>query len=285
MELLQLQYFCDAAITENFSKTAKKYTVPASNISQSVKRLESELGTSLFARSANKIQLNETGKAFYQSVRAALDILADARQTAQATQKSKTIRVNTHICRRVVMNTIARFQRLHPDVSFVTSHTPAGVITDYDILVTDKDMDTHYIKTAGANDDLLLAYNPAYYSFPEPVTVGDLRDSPFVTMQSGNSMYTYIHKICNRFGFDPHIALQSEDPYYIRKCIESGLGISIVSELSWRGQFSEQVVLAKLGSYRRTAFVYQRPGADPLLQEFYRMLVEDFKTQDRHNDA
>ena len=42
MELLQLTYFCDAAVTQNFSKTAQKYNVPPSNISQSIKRLEIE---------------------------------------------------------------------------------------------------------------------------------------------------------------------------------------------------------------------------------------------------
>ena len=50
MELLQLKYFCDAAQSENFSKTAKKFGVPTSNISQSVKRLEKELSTPLFAQ-------------------------------------------------------------------------------------------------------------------------------------------------------------------------------------------------------------------------------------------
>lgn len=47
MELLQLTYFCDAASTQNFSQTAKRLNVPPSNISQSVKRLEEELGAEL----------------------------------------------------------------------------------------------------------------------------------------------------------------------------------------------------------------------------------------------
>ena len=57
MELLQLKYFCNAAETENLSKTAKKYLVPTSNISQSIKRLEKELGCELFEHSTNKITL------------------------------------------------------------------------------------------------------------------------------------------------------------------------------------------------------------------------------------
>ena len=47
MELLQLQYFCDAAERESFSATAKAYFVPPSAVSQSVKRLELELGVPL----------------------------------------------------------------------------------------------------------------------------------------------------------------------------------------------------------------------------------------------
>ena len=49
MELLQLKYFCDAAHTENFSATAKKFGVPTSAVSQSISRLEKELGSIFFS--------------------------------------------------------------------------------------------------------------------------------------------------------------------------------------------------------------------------------------------
>ena len=48
MEMLQLRYFYDSARTESFSKTAKKYMVPVSSVSASIKRLEKELDTELF---------------------------------------------------------------------------------------------------------------------------------------------------------------------------------------------------------------------------------------------
>ena len=59
MEMLQLKYFKDAAETQNFSKTAQKFTVPTSAVSQSIRRLEKEMGTPLFARTSNRITLNE----------------------------------------------------------------------------------------------------------------------------------------------------------------------------------------------------------------------------------
>ena len=65
MEILQLLYFCSAAETENFAQTAKVYGVPATSISQSVRRLEKELEVTLFDRVANGVKLNERGKVFY----------------------------------------------------------------------------------------------------------------------------------------------------------------------------------------------------------------------------
>ena len=79
MEILQLKYFCDAAQTENFSVTAAKHHVPTSCVSQSVRRLEKELGCELFFRSANRISLNENGKRFYGGVQRALNALEEAK--------------------------------------------------------------------------------------------------------------------------------------------------------------------------------------------------------------
>jgi LysR family transcriptional repressor of citA len=62
MEFLQLRYFLDSAHTQSLAKTAKKHMVPASSVSAAIKRLEEELGCSLFDRTANRITLNENGR-------------------------------------------------------------------------------------------------------------------------------------------------------------------------------------------------------------------------------
>ena len=62
MTIRQLQYFCDAAQTENFAMVAEKYTVPPSTVSVAIKHLEEEMGVHLFDRSANRISLNAKGK-------------------------------------------------------------------------------------------------------------------------------------------------------------------------------------------------------------------------------
>ena len=61
MELLQLRYFYETAKHQSIAKTAKKYMVPPSSVSASIKRLETELDVSLFERQSNKITLSEKG--------------------------------------------------------------------------------------------------------------------------------------------------------------------------------------------------------------------------------
>ena len=50
MELLQLQYFAEVARLESFTKAAQSLHISQPALSQTVKRLENELGVKLFER-------------------------------------------------------------------------------------------------------------------------------------------------------------------------------------------------------------------------------------------
>ena len=58
-----------------------KFNVPPSDISQSVRRLETELGVKLFTRSANRISVNEKGREAYGYFSRALKIVFASSRT------------------------------------------------------------------------------------------------------------------------------------------------------------------------------------------------------------
>ena len=62
MEIQQFRYFLTAARYENLTKAADELHIAQPALSQSVKRLETELGVSLFDRKNHRIELNEQGK-------------------------------------------------------------------------------------------------------------------------------------------------------------------------------------------------------------------------------
>ncbi|MBD7939663.1 LysR family transcriptional regulator [Cytobacillus sp. Sa5YUA1] len=68
MEILQLKYFQTVAYTEHISLAAKQLNIAQPSLSLTIKRLEDELGTTLFDRKGRNIQLNESGKILLKHV-------------------------------------------------------------------------------------------------------------------------------------------------------------------------------------------------------------------------
>ncbi len=278
MELLQLKYFCDAAITENFSATAKKYNVPPSNISQSIKRLEQELGVPLFQRYSNKLALNEEGRGFYEKVHAALSLLEEARNgVGQGLEKGKlTLCVNTN--RRVVMQTVERFRLLYPGIDISTRFNTDVKTEPFDLIVDSEEPGREWNAQKMFSEEILLALPKNHpLANREPLTVADLADQPYITMDEHSNLCKLTHRVCREYGFDPHIAIYSNDPFYIRKCVEMGLGLAFVPSLSWRGQFSDRICFKKISRTTRDTFVYSHRERflSPAAAEFMKLLTEE----------
>ena len=195
MEMLQLIYFRHAAQTQNFSETAKHFRVPASNISQSIKRLEKELQTKLFVRKVNRVYLNDAGRRFYEKVNLALNLLNEAKESATYHTHPQTIRLCILVHRRIVLLAIEKFQQQYPNVQFVTTHSLVSDMSEYDIVVTDKQLDCAHDKHPVLDENFVLAYNPKQFTFPAPLTAETLKNCPFITMSDGSSIWENTQKI------------------------------------------------------------------------------------------
>ena len=258
MEILQLTYFCSAAETENFSKTAKKFNVPASNISQSIHRLEEELGVRLFDRTANRISLNNFGKQFYQDVNCALSLINNARtKILESDEINGEIRILALTNRRIVTKAVEIFEKKYPLVSFFINHFEDENIDNYDLIITDKLLsDKRFSKKLLVEEDILLAMAKSNPLSNKKISVKDLENERFISMNEKSGIYDLTHQICATGGFIPEIVIQSDDPFYIRKYIEMGMGVSFIPSVSWKGLFSDNVVCKKLTETKRLTYVY-----------------------------
>ena len=259
MELLQLKYFCDAAQTQNFSKTASKYHVPPSNISQSIKRLEKELDVKLFDRKSNCLTLNEKGKNFYTKVSEALKIIGNAKSEATDSNDKGILKICIMTNRLTVTKTIEEFAKKYPEVIISSAYSLLDDFKDFDIIISDEnfradDMEKEMI----VSEEISLAVNKENpLAFKETISSKDLLVENFICMNEESSLYLITQKICNSMNFQPNIVMQSPDPIFVRKCVDLNLGITFAPAISWQGQFSDKVILKKLDGFYRTTYAYK----------------------------
>ena len=283
MEILQLRYFCDAAETENFSKTARKFLVPTSNISQSIKRLENELEVKLFDRASNRLKLNEQGRNFYIKINNALSIIDSAKKEILDDGISGKIKICILTNRRVVMQVAEKFRKLYPDVSIVINHSLADGAENFDIIIADdmaelKQMERRMI----SEEDISLAVKRGNeLTDKKKITTEDMRMQSFISMNNESSLYRVTLAACKRMGFEPDIVIQSDDPFYIRRCVELGLGVAFVPTISWKGQFSDEIVIKKINGFKRITYAYSHSGqyTSKVTKVFLSMLIDEFKRE------
>lgn len=257
MELLQLKYFCDAAETENLSRTAKKFLVPTSNISQSIKRLEKELGIELFEHRTNRISLNSAGRRFYSDASKALSLLESAKAGAQETDELKgDIHMICMSNRRIVTNAIETMIQRYPHVNFIIHHSMQTNV-DYDVFIADTCPFEYSTRVHIVDEDICIAMNKSHrLAGMADFSVSELENERFITMTPNSSLYRITAISCADAGFSPNIAIQTDDPFYLRKYVEMGLGIAFVPERSWSGLWSEKVLLKKVGNLQRKTYAF-----------------------------
>lgn len=282
MEILQLTYFCDAAQSENFSQTAKKFQVPPSAISQSVHRLEKELGTSLFYRDANRIRLNPDGRMFYEEIKAALSLIDRAKGRIKDRRDGMCGQIGMFIGanRRAVTLTIERFRKIYPQVNFLLNHSSLNDPMAYDLVITHD-----VVRCAGMEKRLLrrekmfLAIEKEHpLAKKESLTLADFAGESFISMHTGSSLREVTEAACKDAGFFPKFTVQSDDPTYIRKYVELGMGVSLAPEFSWHGQFSDHVLLRDVGEIYRDTYLFSHDlASQPIyVRRFAKMLLETF---------
>ena len=280
MEILQLQYFCDSAECENFSKTAQKYNVPTSSVSQSIRRLERELNITLFDRTANKIKLNEKGRFFYENVKNGLDFIKYAKDgVLDCSECSGEIKILIATNRRIVTKVIEKFKNKYSDVTFLINHEDTKE-NNYDIIVSDNVSAYSRLEhQLLIKDEIVLAVSKESDILKKDFDVKDLQNEKFIVMNDNASLNTITGNLFNKYEINPQIAIKCDDPHYIREYVEMGLGVSFIPKIAWHGLFSEKVKYIKLENCVRNSYVFYGKYLTKIKKLFLNDLISGFKEE------
>ena len=279
MEILQLRYFCHAARCENFSKTAAYYNVPTSNISRAVRCIEKELGAKLFDRTANRLTLTESGRVFYTHVYNALSELELGIDTVKEhlVTPCGELRLLISSCRRIVTKAIEECKQEYPDIRFSVKH---GVHEgEYDFVISDiPPSKSQFTVTELMSEKMLLAVPPTSELYGGKLFAESLAKQPFISLGEGTRLHSMTVSICESYGFTPNIAIQTDDPHYVLKYLEMGMGVAFFPQKSWADLAPDKVKLFDVGAPMRRTFVFteKKPDKNPAKEVFLEILKRVF---------
>ncbi|MBN2222006.1 MAG: LysR family transcriptional regulator [Vallitaleaceae bacterium] len=237
MELLQLRYFMIVAKYENMSKAAKELFIAQPAVSQSIARLEKELGLELFVREGKKIQLNEAGKKLQKKIpklmKAYEEIEWEMKQFAQ--NQKKLITINLKASSDRMSDLILAYQKEHPEIEF---HLLQGTKdTDsqgsYDIKISStKD---------GQGQEVLLREEiglmiplSLFQGKGNCISLNQVRDLPFVGLEKSSQLRKMSDDFCEQIGIMPKYVIESDSPAFVRKVLEAGSGIAFFPSYTWK---------------------------------------------------
>lgn len=248
MELLQLEYFYAAARNQHMTRTAEQLHIAQPSLTQSIRRLEKELGVPLFYHSGRNVVLSEYGAALRDALTPVMKTLHQIPQQLQqmAQEREKTIRLHVLAASTLVTRALISYKQEHDGLNFRLVQNAR--CEDADITVFTREQfqipaDTRE-QYAVFKERIFLAVPCDFPDIPtESVRLRDFAHQDFISLSGSRSIRAICDRYCMEAGFVPHIIYESDSPDTVKNLIAGGLGIGFWPHYTWGMDSMEQIRL------------------------------------------
>lgn len=286
MELLQIRYFVAAAKEENMTRAAQKLHIVQPALSQSIARLEDELGVRLFDRIGKRIHLNAVGREFLETVEPMLATLSAMPEKLQtlAEEEAETVSLNVLVASHMITDLMISYRKTHPKTNFKMKRSADSLDWDLKISATTGIGDTKP-QSEGKKlleEEIFIAV-PAEskYANRTEIFLEEIRGEPFLTFPQNMPYHELTNHIWADTGISPRIGLESDNPQSLKELLAAGMGVAFWPEFSWGKPDEEQVKLLHITKPKasRTVTVMKNPRRKftEQMEEFYQYMLEYFK--------
>jgi DNA-binding transcriptional LysR family regulator len=257
MEFRHLQHFIALAQEGSFTRAARKVNIVQSGLSNSIKELEEELGTTLVERTTRKVSITETGMLFLPHARATLASLEGAVQAVRSQDGVVRGQLRLGILQSLdpyleLAPLLKRFRSAFPmvDVSVraLISDTVPGLVRSGEIdlsfhPIIDKDQ-WPGIQLIPYMQDRLVAVCPSDHPLAtrSSVTIETLSNEIFVDLTRDRALRRLIDKVFAQHDLKRTTAFEVSEIHTAMQFVANGLGVAIVpsalarsSTKSWGG--------------------------------------------------
>jgi DNA-binding transcriptional LysR family regulator len=244
MNLHHLRIFCAVAQRRSITAAAADLLLSQPAVSLQLKALERELGLPLFERGGPKLRLTQAGEVLYRSAVSILSAKDEAERAIGELRDGTTGRLilgaGTTGGMYVLPRIVQAYKGGRPDTEIVFHiGTTDQVLEKLLQNVLDMAMvggpieDRRFVAERVCTDELVLIAAPAYpLATLGKVTLRDLAGVPFAVPETGSRTRQLVEKKLREAGVPLKIAMQLPGTEGVKRAVEAGLGVGIVSRFA-----------------------------------------------------
>lgn len=250
MDLYQIRYFLTIAETGSFSRAAERLYLSQPSLSTGIKKLEHELGVTLFERGGRRTVLTPAGRSFMEKATIIMNQYQAALNELKGFDDQPTLRLGVLRTMRVaeLADLVSTFQHHHPNVTIELYEGTLEHLRekldhgDVDVALTVLSIrpgadapirDDPQTTTVLFQQSLLLAV-PQHHPLAQRTSVrlDELDGQPFID-RVNCEFFQQECQILNAANVCPKVVYRASHEEWVISLIKAGLGISIMPY--WRG--------------------------------------------------
>lgn len=246
----ELLYIKTIADTKSISKAAEELFIAQPSLSQSLQRIERELGTHLFIREPRGMKLTYAGEKYYLMAKEILDIYSDFKSEITHINELKAGRLVIGIARYMGMNILPNvlpdFNKNYPNIEIIIreENTRAlenlvlGGNVDFALThVHKKEMNEKINYEILKEDEFLLVTPKGYLINSDKIKVKDgksyvdLRDlegEKFILLDINKGIRKVQDRTIKSYGINPEVVFTTKNFETAKRLAANGMGITII---------------------------------------------------------
>ena len=295
MNLRDLKYIVAVADTRHFGRAAERCFVSQPTLSGQIKKLEQELGVTIFERTNRSVDITSTGEAILAHARLLLEQADAIEQVALAHQDplAGPLRIGAipTLSPYLMPLILVPLKRRYPQLRLVLSEEITEALL---IRLQQHELDAVLIATPVDNQDLdqmPLFDEPFWLAHPrkhalydkDDITPQDLTEVDLLLLSEGHCLTHQVMEVC-RLSERPHRGemadLRAASLETLLQLVGAGFGCTLVPALAIRGGWmTDSGIIARQlelpDAYRRISLVFRRSfPRRPALDALSRVVLE-----------
>jgi LysR family transcriptional regulator, low CO2-responsive transcriptional regulator len=241
VSLHQLSVFQAVARHQSFTRAAEELSISQPAVSAHVRELERLYGVELFEQIGRRVRLTEAGRLLAEYTDRLLALVEESRRALDELKGLErghlTVGASTIPGAYFLPEVLVRLQERHPGVEVMLriadTHQVLGMLRrgEVDLAVVGESQDEDGLRRQPYRSDaLVLIVSPRHrWARDGLADLAELGEAAWVLREQGSSTRENAEALLRRAGVVPRVAMEWASTEAIKKAVQAGLGVSILS--------------------------------------------------------